>query len=1093
MLTGTFVDAVRGPLRGSITFTPISVAVNGDEIVLDREVYVPVEDGTFSVDLLPSDDPGWEIEEDTYVQYRVREDVGGRTRSYVIVLPSQDTDLSDLQPIDDPQTIVVVPTPGAVGPTGPTGATGITGPSGGPTGPTGPTGATGATGSAGVAGSTGPTGATGSTGSSVTGPTGPTGPTGGDGSTGPTGPSVTGATGPTGVTGPTGSLGPTGPAGTSVTIQGSVATSGDLPGSGNVGDGYIVEDTGNLWVWNGSAWVDAGTIKGPTGSVGPTGPTGSTGLDGSTGPTGPTGATGQIGLSVTGATGPTGPTGSTGPTGPSVTGSTGPTGATGLTGPSVTGPTGPTGVSGSSGATGPTGVKGAGWTGGAYSDETGVVSFLSDDGLGFVTGDLRGSGSADGGLPEVDIAAVTPVDAAIKIWINPNEDPVSGTGDIVTSVNAQIGDVVLSASDVGAEPAGTVTESVSSAISAHTAAPDPHNQYLLPTDVLQGSNTSIVNNGDGTITVSATGGGGGSALPMSLVGIWTYSPGTVPGAFQITALNEGGAATTTEDYITNLRFSVPDQYDYDFSAVVSSQYLGQRVLLQNQDDASQWFVCESQSSGSFVSADSYLDLPVIYLNSSSPAVDISTWTNVCVMFDVGTSIYGSAGSGEGGALPNGWVSIMAQGASGTGAVDDLAYVIQARNAAGIGGVVLVDGLFGISSSFQPLERQIWIGNHSPLYDWDDSPNIKSGFKALSGLAGALISASSPSTARGVTFRNVGFIGLGESTPLNAIDFGPTSGGERSWMIEACQFMLFGGAALAGHMWVVDVRDSHISRCGYGIRPASGISGTACTANDNRWIGNQIYCTYHDGICLDSSVEAGAVTIVGNRIERAGVQISGSTMDPNTNRDIDAAGIRITRATKVNILGNYTDANANSGLYIAAAVADSVNNINSMGNMWIRDGTGDNSSTIRPGVLIRDARQVLIRDSISYGDPNDSGSGRVAPQQGLVLDGCYFGDVDCTIEVPSGNATNGVVDAATNRANYACRVSSLRSFRWDIPSGTQPSAPVLGSAYVTSAGSFSWYDGSSWVTAAESTDEVVILGVADPVPGDTAPNTLIARI
>jgi len=132
------------------------------------------------------------------------------------------------------------------------------------------------------------------------------------GPTGPSGPS--GPTGPIGRSGVTGPTGPKGDDGTSVTIKGSVATSSALPPTGNAeGDGYISTDTGNLWVWDGSQWIDVGKI------VGPTGPTGPAGLTGATGPTGATGATG--------ASGPTGPQGNTGSMG-----ATGPTGATGAAG-----------------------------------------------------------------------------------------------------------------------------------------------------------------------------------------------------------------------------------------------------------------------------------------------------------------------------------------------------------------------------------------------------------------------------------------------------------------------------------------------------------------------------------------------------------------------------------------------------------------------------------------------------------------------------------------------------------------------------------------------------------------------------------------
>lgn len=308
----------------------------------------------------------------------------------------------------------------AVGPTGPTGAQGIQGIQGvqgaqgiqgvdgiqGPTGPAGIAGPTGPTGSAGAIGPTGPTGAIGSAGptgptgadSTVAGPTGPTGAQGEQGiqgiqgiqgDIGPTGPQglqgEQGIQGIAGPTGPTGSVGPTGPQGTSITLKGEVATVGDLPATGNTpNDAYVVIADGNLYVWDGSTWFDAGQIVGPQGPtgpqgiqgvqgiVGPTGPQGLQGIQGDLGPTGPQGTQGIQGIQgEVGPIGPTGPTGATGadstvvgPTGP-----TGPTGATGATGAdsTVVGPTGPTGpqgvqgiqgVQGDLGPTGPQGIQG---------------------------------------------------------------------------------------------------------------------------------------------------------------------------------------------------------------------------------------------------------------------------------------------------------------------------------------------------------------------------------------------------------------------------------------------------------------------------------------------------------------------------------------------------------------------------------------------------------------------------------------------------------------------------------------------------------------------------------------------------------------
>lgn len=124
--------------------------------------------------------------------------------------------------------------------------------------------------------------------------------------------------------------------GTSVTILGSYDTYAQLIAAhptGNLGDGYMVG--GDLYVWNGSAWEDVGTIQGPQGPAGPQGPTGATGARGPKGDTGATGPQGPQGIQ--GEQGPQGATGATGPQGPQ-----GPQGATGPTGPA--GATGPEGV-----------------------------------------------------------------------------------------------------------------------------------------------------------------------------------------------------------------------------------------------------------------------------------------------------------------------------------------------------------------------------------------------------------------------------------------------------------------------------------------------------------------------------------------------------------------------------------------------------------------------------------------------------------------------------------------------------------------------------------------------------------------------------
>lgn len=153
------------------------------------------------------------------------------------------------------------------------------------------------------------------------GATGPQGPTGPLGPTGPQGiQGVQGPTGPLGPTGPTGPLGPTGPQGTGVNVLGTYPDLASLQAAhptGNPGDGYTI--SGFLYVWDavGSAWVNVGSLQGPTGAQGATGPTGPS----VTGPTGPQGLQGLQGVQgnpgATGSTGPTGAQGVTGPTGSS--------------------------------------------------------------------------------------------------------------------------------------------------------------------------------------------------------------------------------------------------------------------------------------------------------------------------------------------------------------------------------------------------------------------------------------------------------------------------------------------------------------------------------------------------------------------------------------------------------------------------------------------------------------------------------------------------------------------------------------------------------------------------------------------------------
>jgi hypothetical protein len=145
----------------------------------------------------------------------------------------------------------------------------------------------------------------------VPGPQGPEGPQGVQGEQGQKGDQ--GIQGIQGEQGMTGDQGPQGTAGNSVTLLGSYADlaafnagAGSLPGA-NVGDAWILLSDGSLMTWNGTAWFDAGDIKGPQGDQGPTGPQGTQGEQGPQGIQGIQGVQGVQG--DTGAQGPAGLTG----------------------------------------------------------------------------------------------------------------------------------------------------------------------------------------------------------------------------------------------------------------------------------------------------------------------------------------------------------------------------------------------------------------------------------------------------------------------------------------------------------------------------------------------------------------------------------------------------------------------------------------------------------------------------------------------------------------------------------------------------------------------------------------------------------------
>ena len=104
-----------------------------------------------------------------------------------------------------------------------------------------------------------------------------------------------GAKGDQGEQGIQGIQGEKGADGTGIAIQGQLPDPSDLPPSGNtIGDAYLIN--GDIWIWDGTQWVNGGQIKGEKGDQGIQGIQGEAGADGAKGETGADGAKGDQGI-----------------------------------------------------------------------------------------------------------------------------------------------------------------------------------------------------------------------------------------------------------------------------------------------------------------------------------------------------------------------------------------------------------------------------------------------------------------------------------------------------------------------------------------------------------------------------------------------------------------------------------------------------------------------------------------------------------------------------------------------------------------------------------------------------------------------------
>jgi hypothetical protein len=268
------------------------------------------------------------------------------------------------------------------------------------------------------------------------GDTGLDGPQGGIGVTGNQGP-----TGEQGIDGPQGDQGIEGSPGAGIHFHDSVPTQTDLPGwpdlyGGDVGDAYMTEDTGDLWVWTESkTWIDMGHIVGP---IGPQGVVGDQGPDGPKGDEGEHGVHGEPG--VHGDPGEKGETGDIGlPGSDGLSGEDGVDGNQGLPGaPGLDGNDGADSVvQGPIGGVGPIGPSGEdGVDGNPQTPNSILPSHLN------VPGTLRGQGMYS--LDDTETYAMTGDDGQQYIYMATEREGVSQLNDLtdVSAINRQEGTTI---------------------------------------------------------------------------------------------------------------------------------------------------------------------------------------------------------------------------------------------------------------------------------------------------------------------------------------------------------------------------------------------------------------------------------------------------------------------------------------------------------------------------------------------------------------------------------------------------------------------------------------------------------------------------
>ena len=276
----------------------------------------------------------------------------------------------------------------------------------------GPKGDKGDTGEQGIQGIQGEKGDKGDTGEQ--GEKGDKGDTGAQGEQGPKGDK--------GDTGPQGEKGDAGKDGTSINILGTKDSEADLPTDAKRNDSYIID--GNLWVYDGATWINAGQVKGPKGDTGEQGEKGDKGDTGAQGEQGPKGDKGDTGPQ--GEKGDAGETGAKGDKGTTFTpnvdsdGNLSWSNTDGVTNPETVNIRGPKGDKGKNGSDATVPIATTKILGKVKAD--GKTTFIDEDGT------LHAKGGATITPKPVNNPAIADNNASVTItWEDPTDTVIDGS------------------------------------------------------------------------------------------------------------------------------------------------------------------------------------------------------------------------------------------------------------------------------------------------------------------------------------------------------------------------------------------------------------------------------------------------------------------------------------------------------------------------------------------------------------------------------------------------------------------------------------------------------------------------------------------